>query len=239
MRVGLIQSNYIPWKGYFDIINDVDLFIFHDNLQYTKGDWRNRNLIKTPAGTRWLSIPVGTDEHRLIEDVRMPAVGWAAKHWRQLEAAYGRAPYFRRYRDLLRHAYFDHEWQRLSGFNQAFIKILCREVLGIRTQFANASDFALTTTKGARVLQIMQLAGAREYVSGPAARGYMDVTSFDASGIDVIWWSYDGYPTYAQAHPPFEHRVSILDLLFHVGPDAPWFIWGWRSDPAGALRKAS
>ena len=107
-KVAIVQSNYIPWKGYFDIIHDVDTFVFHDDLQYTKGDWRNRNRIKTPVGTRWLTIPVGTDEHRRICDVPLPGREWARKHWRRIAAAYAAAPFFPRYRNFFEALYLGH-----------------------------------------------------------------------------------------------------------------------------------
>lgn len=70
-KVGVIQSNYIPWKGYFDLIHDVDLFVFYDDVQYTKNDWRNRNLIKTPTGAKWLTIPVSSNLNNLIYEVEL------------------------------------------------------------------------------------------------------------------------------------------------------------------------
>ena len=93
-KVAVLQSNYIPWKGYFDIIHDVDLFIFHDDLQYTKNDWRNRNKIMTADGLKWLTIPVGTDEHRLICEVKIPNRECLKKHYQILKMAYGKCPYF-------------------------------------------------------------------------------------------------------------------------------------------------
>ncbi|MEW6320999.1 MAG: WbqC family protein [Acidobacteriota bacterium] len=240
MRVGLIQSNYIPWKGYFDIINDVDLFIFHDDLQYTKGDWRNRNRIKTRDGTRWLTIPVGTSEHRLICDVPLPNDGWADDHWRRLELAYRDAPYFAEYRRFFRDLYLGRRWQRLSELNQAFIVAIARELLGISTPFMNSQAFGVTSTKSRRVLDLARLAGATTYLSGPSARNYLDETAFERAGITIEWKSYAGYPVYTQLHPPFEHAVTILDLLFHTGPDAPWFIWGWRdARPAVVVDKVA
>src|SRR5687767_735619 len=100
-RVAVLQSNYIPWKGYFDIIHDVDVFIFHDDLQYTKQDWRNRNRIKTPKGAEWLTIPVGTSEDRLICEVEIPESNWAEKHWRMIQQNYSKAPYFTLYKQFL------------------------------------------------------------------------------------------------------------------------------------------
>ncbi len=228
-RVGIIQSNYIPWKGYFDIINDVDLFVFHDDLQYTKGDWRNRNKIKTAAGERWLTIPVGSDEHRRVCDVTLPASAWARDHWRQIEAAYQQAPYFELYRDYFASIYLGSTWQSLSALNQAVTAGIARDLLGITTAFADSRDYALTTTKGDRVIELLQKAGATQYVSGPAARAYISDERFRNAGIDVIWKDYSGYPEYPQLHGPFSHSVSILDLLFHTGPQAAWHIWGWRT----------
>ena len=231
-RVAIIQSNYIPWKGYFDIVHDVDLFVFHDDLQYTKGDWRNRNRIKTPGGERWLTIPVGSDERRLIRDVELPGMDWAREHWRRLEAAYRRAPFYAHYRDYFEALYFGTRWQRLSQLNQALIVGISRDLLGVTTDFADSSSFDLTRSKGERVLELLARTGADVYVSGPAARAYITDDAFAHAGIGVVWKDYAGYPEYAQLHPPFSHAVTILDLLFHTGPAAPWHIWGWRQSAA-------
>src|SRR5579863_10162725 len=99
-KVAILQSNYLPWKGYFDIINDVDLFIFYDDVQYTKNDWRNRNKIKTISGTQWLTVPTGTDLNRLICEVAIPNTFWAKKHWKTLLYSYQKSPYFARYHDF-------------------------------------------------------------------------------------------------------------------------------------------
>src|SRR5882672_8420687 len=88
-RVVILQSNYLPWRGYFDLIHDADLFVFFDDLQYTKFDWRNRNKIKTPQGPKWITIPVGTDLNRRIDEVALPADrSWAAQHWRTIQEHY-------------------------------------------------------------------------------------------------------------------------------------------------------
>ena len=227
-RVGLIQSNYIPWKGYFDLIHDVDVFVFHDDLQYTKGDWRNRNRIKTEGGERWLTIPVGVCERRLICDVPLPSGAWAGDHWRRLHAAYHRAPYFAVYRDYIEALFRQQPWRTLSELNQAFTIGIARDLLGITTEFADSRSFALTGVKGTRVIELLQKAGAEVYVSGPAARAYLTDEQLGDAGIGVEWKDYSGYPHYDQIHPPFSHAVSILDLLFHTGPRAAFYIWGWR-----------
>lgn len=228
-RVALLQSNYIPWKGYFDIIHDVDEFIFHDDLQYTKLDWRNRNRIKTPGGTSWLTIPVGPREDLRICDVELPSNDWALTHWRRIEAAYARAPHFERYRSFFEEVYRPGAWQRLSDFNQHLIITIARDFLGIETRFRDSRELGLRSKGKTRVLDALRAVDADVYVSGPAAAAYLDPAEFESAGIELVWKNYDGYPEYPQFHPPFDHFVSILDLLFQTGPAAGDSIWGWRS----------
>lgn len=232
-RVAILQSNYIPWKGYFDLIHDVDTLVFYDDVQYTTNDWRNRNRIKTASGPQWLTIPVGKHMHRRICDVTLPWDGaWAETHWRRIEAAYRHTPYFPQYRDYFEALYRGRRSTSLSELNQAFVMGICRDLLGVATRFEHSGDYALTGTKGARVFDLLDQVGADVYVSGPAARAYLTDDAFTARGMSVVWKDYNGYPEYPQAHGPFRHDVSILDLLFHTGPDAPWHIWGWRETAA-------
>jgi hypothetical protein len=228
-RIAVIQSNYIPWKGYFDIIHDVDVFIFHDDLQYTKNDWRNRNKIKTPSGPEWLTIPVGTSEHRLIRDVEIKDASWQKKHWNLIRTHYARAPHFGTYRDRLAEIYLGRRWDNLSALNQHLIVYVSRELLGITTTFRDSTELKPDGAKQERLLDLLKRAGATSYVSGPAARDYIEPERFAAANIGLEWKSYAGYPEYPQLFPPFEHGVSILDLLLNVGPSSPHYIWGWRT----------
>lgn len=227
MRVVILQSNYLPWKGYFDLVHDADLFVFHDDLQYTKNDWRNRNRLKTPRGLEWLTIPVGTDEHRLINEVALPAdKGWAQRHWRALEDNYRAAPYFATYAGFFREVYASMGWSRLSELSQHLITTIARDFLGVTTPFTDSARFGLKTAKQERVIDLLKAVGATRYLSGPSARNYLDPARLAAEGITLEWKSYEGYPEYPQFHPPFEHAVSIVDLLFHAGPQAADYIWG-------------
>lgn len=228
-RIAICQSNYIPWKGYFDLIHDADTFIFYDDVQFTVRDWRNRNKIKTPGGPMWLTIPVGADRNRLICDVNIPDDRWQAKHWETIRRCYGKAPFFGQYEDLFRAVYVDRKWTSLSELNQFLITTIARECLGIRTQFLQSSDFHLASKKQDRIVDLLNAVGAGTYISGPSAKAYLDPERFQKEGIELIWKDYTGYPEYPQLHPPFEHQVTILDLLYHVGPDAPEYIWGWRA----------
>jgi hypothetical protein len=227
-RVAVLQSNYIPWKGYFDLIHDVDLFVFYDDVQYTKGDWRNRNRIKTPRGVQWLTIPVGGRIHRRICDVAIPDAGWARRHLHALTASYTEAPFFAHYAGLLGEVYTERRWSNLSDFNQFVIRTIARESLGIDTSFGDSRDYGLHGRGQERLLQLLRATGATEYVSGPSADAYIEPRAFADAGIHLTWKVYPDYPVYEQLHPPFVHQVSILDLLFHVGPAAPEYIWGCR-----------
>jgi len=237
-RVAILQSNYIPWKGYFDIIHDVDLFIFYDDVQFTKNDWRNRNRIKAVAGPEWITIPVGSNESRRICDVEIGNAAWQPKHWRTLKQNYGKCPHFERYREYFEHVYLGTVWPQLSDLNQAVIRHVAREFLGIAVQFGDSRDYDTSGQKLERLLGLVRHSGAGTYVSGPAAKDYIDPARFAALGVELVWKDYSGYPEYPQRYPPFEHGVSILDLLFNTGPDAPWYVWGWR-DGSSAPRRGS
>lgn len=228
-KVAVIQSNYIPWKGYFDIINSVDLFIFYDDLQYTKNDWRNRNKLKTAQGARWMTIPVGTNLHRLICEVELRDPSWQQKHWTAMCDWYSSTPHFAHYRQFFEEVYLGRIWTSLSALNQYLIQSIAQNFLGVKTKFADSRTFAPVGARQDRLVDLLQKAGASCYLSGPAAKEYIDPPRFAEAGIELAWQDYSGYPEYPQRFPPFEHGVSIVDLLFNVGPDAPGMIWGWRT----------
>ncbi|MGE3681548.1 MAG: WbqC family protein [Bdellovibrionales bacterium] len=228
MKVVINQSNYIPWKGYFDLIHDADLMIFLDNTQFTPRDWRSRNKIKTSQGSQWLTIPVGNDRNRLISEVNLPCGNWAKKHWMAISQAYGKTPFFHKYKGFFEDLYLGSNGSTLSEFNQHTIKTVAREFLGITTAFANASDFETSSRKQQLILDLLLEVGATTYISGPTAKAYIDPEAFVAAGVELVWKDYSGYPEYSQPFPPFDHAVSIIDLLFCAGPASADCIWGWR-----------
>jgi len=221
-RVGIIQSNYIPWKGYFDFIASVDEFVLLDEVQYTRRDWRNRNKVKTASGLRWLTIPVDVSGKytQTIEQTKIADPKWSGEHLASLHHAYGRAAHAKEQWPWLEPLYERaSRLPMLTAVNELFIRAIA-ERLGIGTKISRSSEYGGAEGKNERLLAICAQAGASVYLSGPAAASYMDQALWKAHGIAVEFKSYDGYPEYPQLHGPFEHSVTVLDLFFNLGDDA-------------------
>ena len=224
MKAVILQPSYIPWRGFFDQIRKADLFVFYDDVQYDKRGWRNRNRIKTPAGPLWLTIPVlakgAQTEHIPIHEIRVCwDEPWNRAHWKSIQMAYARAPYFKQYAPLLEEAYAAHP-EFLADFTIELTIALAR-ALGIAyTRFVRSSQIpGVEGAKTARLVSVLQKVGADHYISGPSAQDYIEPELFAAAGIGLEYMAYD-YPAYPQLYPPYDPQVSILDLLMMVGPRA-------------------
>ncbi|WP_428026092.1 WbqC family protein [Arcobacter sp.] len=224
-RVAILQSNYIPWKGYFDLINMVDEFVLYDDMQYTKRDWRNRNKIKTPQGLKWLSIPVEVKGKyfQKISETKISEKDWGKKHWATISQNYSKAPYFKKYKDIFEELYLHNDEEYLSQINYKFI-VAINDILGITTKIRWSSEFELIDGQTEKLLGICKDCNADVYISGPAAKDYFDEELAKKENIQVEWMDYSGYKEYEQLHPPFEHGVSILDLIFNEGRNAIKFM---------------
>lgn len=225
LRICIVQSCYIPWKGFFDLVGRCDEYVIFDRMQYVKRHWHNRNRIKTANGPEWLTIPVITKGRfdQAIDEVLIEKP-WAEKHWRALELAYGRAPFFDALAPVVRTWYERADKQaRLTDVNELFAREIAG-LLGLRTRIVRDTAYPVDGVKTERLLAIARAAGADRYLSGPSARVYLDEGQLAAGGVTTEWMSYDGYPEYLQLHGNFEHAVSVLDLLFNAGPEAPRFI---------------
>jgi len=224
-RVAIVQSNYIPWKGYFDLIRAVDEFILYDDVQYTRSDWRNRNKIKTPQGSQWLTIPVEVKGkyYQSIQHTRISDPGWARQHWRTICHNYARAPYFAAYREQFEHLYLGCEENLLSCVNHRFLGAICA-MLGIGTQISWSMDYPVASAKTERLVDLSRLVGATEYLSEPAAKHYIVPELFEPAGITLCFATYCDYPEYPQMFGSFERGVSIVDLLFNTGPKAAQYL---------------
>ena len=228
-KVAILQSNYIPWKGYFDLINMVDEFILYDDMQYTRRDWRNRNKIKTPNGLLWLSIPVEAKGKyfQKINETKISERDWAKKHWQTIKNNYSKTKYFKEYKDVFEDLYMNCDEEYLSQINYKFI-ITINKILGIKTKIRWSSEFKLIDGQTEKLLGICKDCNADIYISGPAAKDYFDEELSKKENIEVEWMDYSGYLEYNQLFPPFEHGVSILDLIFNEGSNVTKFMKSFK-----------
>jgi hypothetical protein len=224
-KIAIVQSNYIPWKGYFDLIAAADEFILYDDVQYTRRDWRNRNRVKTPQGLQWLTVPVKTKGkyHDAIREIELDGTAWAETHWRTLVQSYKRAPCFAAVAKELEPLYLGMAHTHLSQLNRALIEWSCG-YLGIETVITNSSDYRLEEGKSERLAGLIAQAQGTEYISGPSAREYIDESAFAERGVKLTWFDYEGFPEYPQLWGGFEHGVTILDLLFNCGKESPRYM---------------
>ena len=223
-KIAILQSNYIPWKGYFDIIRQADVFVIYDEVQYTKNDWRNRNLIKTPTGNKWITIPVSQKNlSQKINETEVLLKNWNVKHWNTLVANYGKAPFFKEFGPIFKALYLEMDTTFLSEINLKFIKLI-NEILEIKTEIIDSTSLELKGDKNQRLIEAIEKLNGTHYISGPAAQSYMDMDAFAAKNITVEWMDYQNYPEYHQQHPPFSHGVSVLDLIFNEGANSKNFL---------------
>ncbi|MBN50680.1 MAG: hypothetical protein CMN85_14200 [Spongiibacteraceae bacterium] len=225
-KVAILQSNYIPWKGYFDMIAAVDEFILYDDMQYTRRDWRNRNQIKTPQGVQWLTVPVLVKGkyHQKIRETEINGAEWAAAHWKALAQNYRRATHYEEIAAWLQPLYTEESFSHISQLNRRFIEAICN-YLAIETVITSSWDYPLLEEgKTERLADLCRQSGGTEYISGPAAKDYVDERVFADNGIELTWFNYGGYPEYQQLWGEFTHGVTILDLLFNCGKEAPRYM---------------
>jgi hypothetical protein len=229
-KIAIVQSNYIPWKGYFDMIASVDEFILYDDMQFTRRDWRNRNQIKTPQGLQWLTVPVKVKGRyfQAIRETEIDGSDWARRHWRTIFQSYARTPYFSEVATFLEPLYSQHQYPNLSVLNRTLIEAVCG-YLGITTQISNSWDYHLVDGKTERLVDLCMQAGATEYISGPSAQNYIEESIFAEHNIKLTWFDYTGYAEYPQLWGEFAHGVTILDLLFNCGKDAHCYMRHVRS----------
>lgn len=220
-KIAILQSNYIPWKGYFDMIAAVDELIIFDDMQFTRRDWRNRNQIKTPQGLQWLTVPVQVKGkyNQTIKETTIDGTRWQQDHWKSLVQNYSRSPCFDEIATWLEPYYTKKSYTHLSDLNRQLLEALCA-YLNIKTIISNSWDYHLIEGKTERLTNLCMQAGGTEYISGPAAKNYIEEHIFKEHNIQLTWFDYSDYDEYSQLWGEFTHNVSILDLLFNCGKNS-------------------
>lgn len=217
-RVAVVQSNYLPWRGYFSLINDVDLFIFYDEVKYTKNTWRNRNMIIGPNGPYWITIPIASHcVHNKISEVSIDSDNWKKKHYRSIYQSYKNAPFFNQLEEFLKFTYLESNWNSLSCLNHTTIKIICN-MIGCQTELTCSSQFNLKQGRIQRLHGLLCDVKATHYLAGPSSYHYLEPNRsiFEDSGISISYKSYDNLKPYQQQTKEFIPNVSIIDLLANI-----------------------
>jgi len=221
LKAVVLQSNYIPWKGYFDLINEADTFIFYDEVKYTKNDWRNRNKLLDKNDEFWLTIPISKlAVKQKISEVALPNNGWQIDHYNTIMATYHNAPEKINLQPLLKQIYIENSWHYLSELNQYIIKAIARYI-GLKTKFIQSADYNLNGDKISRLISLIEQVGDTEYITGPAAKNYLKDSEslFYNRNIKLTYKEYGPYKTYPQNKYGFTNFVSIIDLLMSVKKD--------------------
>lgn len=220
-RVCVLQPGYLPWLGFFDQMRRADVFVYYDDVQFDKHGWRNRNRIKAPTGEpSWLTVPVrhgGLAGQRNVDveiDRRSP---WARKHVTTLRHFYARAPFIERYLPEIE-ALLEQPWERLVDLDIAVAGLLAGW-FGIHVRIERASALGIGGERSERLVAICRHFGADRYLSGDAARNYLDEALFAEVGIRVEWQDYR-HPVYPQLHGTFVSHLSAIDLLLNCGDDS-------------------
>jgi hypothetical protein len=228
-KIAISQSNYIPWRGYFDLINSVDEFIFFDEVQFTRRDWRNRNKILINNKSTWLTIPLENKGNysEIISNMKVFDGNWKIRHIEIIKKNYSKAKYFQDIFFLVNKLYQQINSFYLSEINQFLIKEICF-LLNIKTKFKKSSEFKIFNNRNydatERLVDLCYQSGCSTYITGPAAKNYLRVDEFKKKDISVIWFDYKDSKIYNQFDKNFIKDLSILDCLFHCNLEKKFFL---------------
>jgi WbqC-like protein family len=217
-RIAIIQSSYIPWRGFFDLIGRCDLYVIYDTAAFSKGHWHNRNRIKRASGDSWLSIPVKTASRlgQPMDEVEI-AKSWVERHWAIIKEAYQTAPFFEAEASGMEAIFAQVARETsLSKVNEGLLRWVAGH-FGLNTEIRRDREFEFEGDRNQRLVDICTATRATHYLSGPSAKDYLDTNLFSEAGVTVEWMQYGPYPEYPQLHGAFDGAVSILDVLFNCG----------------------
>jgi len=216
MLVTIHQPNYMPWPGVFHTWLISDAFIILDTVQYHKNEWQNRNRIKGVNGAQWLTVPVNYRFPQTIREVGVANPSWARKQIAAIEQAYAKAPYMAEYWPGLREV-LECSYERIADLNVALIRVL-GAMLGCRAPLHIASDMqTVSDDPTERLISLCRELNGDAYLSGREGRGYLEQERFSEAGIE-LWFQEVEAPHYPQLHGEFISHLSVIDMLFNVGP---------------------
>lgn len=216
-RVVVLQPSYLPWIGYFEQMIRADQFVFLDDIQFTRRDWRNRNKIRTSGGWAWLTVPVEQKNRytQLLKEARVDnSINWKKKHREAIRLNYSRAPFFETYYPYFESVY-SKQWEFLIDLCYETTAYLM-EALNITTPTSKSSDLSVQGRKADLILNICRKMGATHYLTGSLAHDYLSKEDFSREKIELEYQKYN-HPEYPQRYPGFVPYLSLVDILFNVG----------------------
>ncbi len=215
VKAVITQPTYLPWMGYFGMIDAADIFVFFDDVQFVSRSWQCRNKIKTFDGAMWLSVPAAKESGQKIHEVKINnKLRWQDQHWKSIKHHYTKTPHFKKYESFFKEVYAQ-EWKSLSELNIAIIKRMA-EILKLNVKFVNASELNAEGAKTDRLISVLQKIGADEYIANPASKCYIEPEKFEKAGISLYWYEFE-HPSYQQQFGKFRSHLSAIDLLFNCG----------------------
>jgi len=234
MRIAICQPTYLPWLGYFDLMDQVDTFVLLDSVQFEKQSWQQRNRIKTPTGLQWLTVPVlfRGKFGQAIREVEIRDANFGRNHLRALEVNYRRAPFFQEFFPMLSSVLGEvSAGTLLVDLNLRLLRWMV-EILEIRTPFVLASALAEDGRRSQLLANICRRLGARQYISPIGSADYLlsEIEVLTGTGIDVVFHHYL-HPRYEQRFPPFLPFASAIDLIFNEGARSMEIIRSGRHRP--------
>lgn len=220
MKVAISQPTYLPWIGYLDLIDQVDLFVILDNVQFAKQTWQQRNRIRTAAGLQWLTVPIKLHFGQLIGEVEIREADFHVDHLRAIELAYRRAPRFQYYFEAINSKLAVRESRLLVDVNVSLLAWIM-EALDIRTRLVRASKLGQRGKRTELLANICSELGATEYISPAGSAAYLlgEQELLTSRHIEVLFHHYE-HPVYRQVYKPFMPYASVVDLMFNEGEDA-------------------
>lgn len=222
MKAVILQPTYLPWMGYFGMIDLADIFVFLDDVQFEAQSWQQRNRIKTSQGCFWLTVPIVRHFGQNIKETKINnGTDWNKKHWESIKQSYSKAQFFDKYAPLFLEIY-EKKWEYIADLNTALIKNIS-EILGLKTRFIYSSEFHIKGVKTERLIKILKEIDATKYITGPGTRDYIESDRFKENNIELYWYEYQ-HPVYPQIRGDFIAYLSVLDLLFNTGDEAISYI---------------
>jgi len=219
MLVSIHQPEHMPWLGFFEKLLRADLFVLLDDVQFSKGDFQNRNRVKGQGGVQWLTVPVAQKFGQRINETLVADDVWRSKHWKTLVSCYARAEHFETFAPEFEE-FYKRPWTKLSELNVEAIRMLAR-AFGVEKEFVFSSTLGATGQKSELVLNICKAVGASAYYSGGAGRTYLDADAFRRANVEIVLQEFE-HPVYEQLfmkEQGFVPNLSALDLLFNRGAE--------------------